>query len=472
MSVCNQNKTLDEKELEILRHAVDIAEERAGKRVMNSTDIIKLIDIVENFIRSKKLICYGGTAINNILPEKDQFYNKDIEIPDYDFFSYSPLEHAKQLADIYYKNGYKEVEAKAGQHYGTYKVFVNFIPVADITLMETKLFKNVYKETIIKEGIAYAPPNFLRMSMYLELSRPNGDISRWEKVLKRLQLLNKNYPLNGENCKKYKLQHLLRPYEDKTNESQIYNIVKSKLISMGVVFIGGYACSLYNRYMEPSERIDSNIPDFDVLSENPNETALSVKTRLHSEGIKNVKVQLKTSLGEIIPSHYEIIVNGKTIAYIYEPAACYSYNVLNVRNTKIKIASIDTLLSLYLAFLYVNRPHYDKNRILCMAEYLFNVQSKNRLNQKGLLRRFSVDCYGEQMTKEDILGLKAEKFKELQNKQNTREYNEWFFKYVPSSDKKEKVKNRKTIKNKNRLIPKKQTKKGTRRSRDNIGVEL
>ena len=36
------------------------------------------------------------------------------------------------MADIYFKNGFSEIEAKAGIHFGTYKVFVNFIPVADI----------------------------------------------------------------------------------------------------------------------------------------------------------------------------------------------------------------------------------------------------------------------------------------------------------------------------------------------------
>ena len=38
-------------------------------------------------------------------------------------------------------------------------------------------------------GIQYAPPNFLRMNMFIELSRPAGDVSRWEKVLKRMILL-------------------------------------------------------------------------------------------------------------------------------------------------------------------------------------------------------------------------------------------------------------------------------------------
>ena len=109
----NHKESNEERELAILREAVDVAQARAGKEIVNSPEIKKMISIVENFIRTKKLICYGGTAINNLLPPHEQFYNKDIEIPDYDFFSANALEDAKELADIYYKNGYSEVEAKS-----------------------------------------------------------------------------------------------------------------------------------------------------------------------------------------------------------------------------------------------------------------------------------------------------------------------------------------------------------------------
>ena len=136
------------------------------------------------------MVCYGGTAINNILPLEDQFYDKSTELPDYDFFSSNALEHAKELADIYAKHGYDDVEAKSGVHHGTYKVFVNFIPVADITSLPRNLFKSIQNKSIKVDGILYAPPDYLRMAMYLELSRPKGDVSRWEKVLKRLTLLN------------------------------------------------------------------------------------------------------------------------------------------------------------------------------------------------------------------------------------------------------------------------------------------
>jgi hypothetical protein len=70
-----------------------------------------------------------------------------------------------------------------------------------------------------------------------------------------------------------------------------------------------------------------------------------------------------------------------------------------------------------------------------MTEYLFKVQERNRLSQKGLLRRFSVSCYGQQPTKESILSEKAEKFKELKGKDGTKEYEAWFLKYVPKMNK-------------------------------------
>ena len=187
--ICNENMTFQECELAILRSAVDESDELRGRKVSNNEDVQRMLKIVEEFIIDKKLMLYGGTAINNILPKYAQFYNRDIEVPDYDFYSPDALTHAKELADIFYKEGYIEVEAKAGIHMGTFKVFVNFIPIADITQMHEQLYKALIKESIIISQVHYTPPNYLRMSMYLELSRPNGDVSRWEKIFKRQDLL-------------------------------------------------------------------------------------------------------------------------------------------------------------------------------------------------------------------------------------------------------------------------------------------
>lgn len=435
--ICDKSMTFDECELAIMRVATDKAEKQIGKEVVNSPEVVKIVKIVENFLRRKKLVAYGGTAINSILPKEDQFYNRDYELPDYDFFTPRALDDAKELCDIYVKEGFVEVEAKNGVHEGTYKVYVNFMAVADVTFLHKDIFNAIKKDAIRVSGIYYAPPNFLRMSMYLELSRPAGDISRWDKVLKRLTLLNKNYPLKSHNCGEIDFQ---RNMEDRTNVDEIYDTVKDTLIDQGVVFFGGYAMTLYSSYMPRAlqKKFQKN-PDFDVLSEEPQTTAEIVKERLEDIGIKGVKIVKKPEIGEIVAPHYEIRVGSDAVAFIYQPIACHSYNVIKIHGSAIKIATIDTMLSFYLAFLYAARDYYDSDRILCMSQYLFKVQQQNRLRQKGLLKRFSINCYGHQLTMEEIRAQKSEKYMELKDKRGTREYEEHFLRYRPADSKKAKT---------------------------------
>lgn len=472
-NIC-KDLTFADCELAILRMAVDKAEEKIGKRIVNSEDIKKIIKIVEDFIKRKNLVCYGGTAINNILPEEDKFYNTEVEIPDYDFFTDNALEHAKELADIYYTQGFTDVEAKSGQHEGTYKVFVNYIPVADITQLPKPIYKSIKKDALRVNGILYAPPNFLRMSMFLELSRPAGDTSRWEKVLKRLSLLNKNYPLTSINCHDVEFQ---REMENQDKEDEIYENVKNTLVNQGVVFFGGYAVSLYSQYMPKNlrKKLDK-IADFDVLSNEPETTSEIVKERLKDIGVKNVKIIKREPIGELVPLHYEIKVGNDTIVFIYKPIACHSYNNFVTKGQKVKIATIDTMLSFYLAFLYADKPYYNLflDRILCISKFLFDVQQKNRLQQKGLLRRFSITCYGHQESVEEMRAHKAEKYKNLKQSKNKMEFEKIFLNYNPDAikEKKEQDKSykltKKTNKNKSKITKSKTTKsKTTKKNKTN-----
>jgi hypothetical protein len=461
--VCDKSMTFQECELAILRLAVDSAEKKMGRRVVSSEDIKKMITILENFIKRKNLICYGGTAINNILPKEYQFYDKNVEIPDYDFFTKNSLDDAKELANIYYSEGFTDVEAKSGQHFGTCKVFVNFIPVADLTQLPKEIFDALYKESIRVAGILYAPSNFLRMSMYLELSRPVGDTSRWEKVLKRLTLLNKHHPMTQINCNDIDYQ---REMENKDKEDIIYENVKNTLINQGVVFFGGFALSLYSRYMpKQTQKKLQKIADFDVLSNEPETTAEIIKERLKDIDVKNVKIIKHDPVGEIVPVHYEVRVGNDSIVFIYKPIACHSYNVIFINKQKIKIATIDTMLSFYLAFLYTNRAYFNdfSDRILCITKFLFEVQQKNRLEQKGLLKRFSITCYGHQESLEEMRSEKAKKFRELKGKRGTREYEEWFLNY--RQDENEKGTSEKVTDTETHIDEKKQNKKSKSKSK-------
>jgi hypothetical protein len=432
---CTNEMTFEECELAILRHAVDENDKIQRQKMVSGEEIKKMISIVEAFLMKKKLICYGGTAINNILPKYAQFYDREYEIPDYDFYSPNALADAKELADIYYAAGYADVEAKTGIHEGTYKVFVNYIPMADITYLHVELFNTFLKESVSIAGIKYAPPNILRMNMYLELSRPAGDISRWEKVLKRLTLLNTYYPMKIDyDCATVDFQRQMDTHENESAE--LYTAIRDTFIEIGVVFFGGYASSLYSRYMPKSQQhLVKKIPDFDVLYEDPDKCAVIVQERLESLGYKDLHIIRHDAIGEIIPEHIEIKYGKDILAFVYKPVACHNYNTLRLGNQEINVATIDTILSFYLAFMYADAPYYYKDRILCMAQFLFEVKQKNRLSQKGLLKRYSVYCYGTQETLESIRAKKAAKFKELRSKKNSKEYEEWFLRYNPSENK-------------------------------------
>ena len=88
---CDKNLTFEECELSILRQSVDKIEKKTGRKMIGNPVIKEIISIVEKFLVKTQRVCYGGTAINNILPEEEQFYDKSIELPDYDFFSPEPF---------------------------------------------------------------------------------------------------------------------------------------------------------------------------------------------------------------------------------------------------------------------------------------------------------------------------------------------------------------------------------------------
>lgn len=464
-SLCNSKMDFEECELAILRNAVDLNEHEAKRMEVNNPVISHITRILEQFLRKKKLICYGGTAINNILPRSKQFYDKSIEIPDYDFYSDAALDDSKELADIYLKAGYVEVEAKSGVHFGTYKVFVNFIPIADITHLDTSILSSIKKESIMIDKILYAPPNFLRMNMYLELSRPAGDVSRWEKVFKRLSLLNAHYPFINKSCSKMKLFNNVVYDEEQEGLS---NSIRDTVIKESAVFFGGFATYLYSKYIPDDDKtLLKKYPEFDILALDASKLTKLIVLNLNDLNSKNggeITVTEHEAIGEIIPKHYEIQVNGYSIAFVYNTLSCHSYNTLNItRNVvsknnvkrkekiKVNVATIDTMISFYLAFYYSDKPYYHQERILCMTKLLFDVEEKNRLNQSGLLKRFSKTCYGTQLTLSGIRLQKTKKFKELHKKNKSREYEEWFLKYNPSnktiSNKKVRIKNtRKTPK--------------------------
>ena len=107
----------------------------------------RIITIVETFLKEKKRIIYGGSAINALLPKELKFYDPVFDLPDYDFLTPDALTDCAILMEKYKIAGYTDVETRLGIHEGTYKVFVNYRPAADVTEIPKEIYERLHKKS-------------------------------------------------------------------------------------------------------------------------------------------------------------------------------------------------------------------------------------------------------------------------------------------------------------------------------------
>jgi hypothetical protein len=350
---------------------------------------------IKNFIQRKGLKVYGGVAINSYLGKEDKFYNPR-DIPDYDMLSPDPWNDAVELADELHKAGYKYVEARGGIHKGTYKVYANFWPVADITYMPQKEFEMIKTKTI--NGLKIVSPFKLLESMYKEFSEPYANPARWPKVATREKLLVKwTDPYNKRiACSKDLFDGgkvLLPEIHAKLLEESYKFIISKKMI-----FTGPLA---YNTYMEIGGSDKRVLVDhYRILSENSNKDTKELFTKL----IKIYKeLEITTTfypsreLNNTVYRIYAVINNQHVeICSITHLTSCTPYQYLLGRY----ITSIDymkyDLLDIYL----FNDSKKHSNDALCKYKHLTHVQNEYYKSKKfseldkSPFQRFITKCRG------------------------------------------------------------------------------
>lgn len=405
----------------------------------------KIFKIVEEFMIKNKLICYGGTALNNILPKEKQFYDYDYYSPDYDFFSPTAIEHVKELASIFKKKKYKNILAKSAVHPGTFKLYVNYIQIADITQIDNNLYETLLKSTLVRDSIHYAPLSFLRMNLFLELSRPRGDISRWEKIMTRLIKLNESYPLTITNC-----NSLLNYQHHKSKIPNVYNKLNqiiTKKNNGNYILIGEYAIKQYCKYFPKSlgNQIKNNnkYPTFILISQEAKQLTEIIEeeykknTNNENEVLKIEKVK---NIDDFLPTYFNIYVNDVHYITIFKTDGCQNYNTIIRNKVELKIGTLDTMLYYYFMFFYLDLNDVLKSHLQCYCFVLFYLQENYKVNNFNLLRRFNLSCVGKQTTIEDMIDHKAKKFKTLKNNKKSDEYKKYFLKYIPRDNKTKKKK--------------------------------
>lgn len=164
--------------------------------------MVDAIKIVKQFIIDRKLILYGGTAIDMALRLKGAsiYPDSSLLVPDLDFFSPNSIEDSYALADILYEAGYKEARAIRALHAITQKVdLVSNHFIADITFCPKAVFDKI--PFIMYDQFRVIHPDFQKVDMHSALSFPYDDppieviFNRLTKDIKRYNILEKYYPV-------------------------------------------------------------------------------------------------------------------------------------------------------------------------------------------------------------------------------------------------------------------------------------
>lgn len=383
--------TVDEV-LNLVRAAAVESAEFQERHAAEDIESRKIVTIMENFLRAKRRVAYGGSAINAQLPPEKRFYDPRVNLPDYDFMTPDPLQDSADLIVVFQEEGFTEVEAQFGIHEGTYKIFVSYRSAADITYMPPDIYERVLRDSTKIEGINYASPNFLRMNMYLELSRPAGMTSRWEKVYERLMLLNEAHPLRAGRCTDNPLGSLGAKEKNGdpmagNGDPVLHEQIVADGIKAGAIFLSG-ASYLVDR--EPRS----------------DEVVLLLTDKPASIKVRRLKATTHAEMGELLPARTELHTKqGRLVAVIFETVACHSYTTLQ-EPAGYRLASIYTMLQMYYAMYFVDLQGYLPVRLLCVIQDLIQLEI-NRRNH-GIAKSVAphdvipLECVGHQPTMPEL----------------------------------------------------------------------
>jgi hypothetical protein len=396
-----------------LEKVVDEAQRRIDFRTAHDEDILKAIAVVERFLRKKRRVCYGGQAINSLLPAKDKFYDPEYTIPDYDFFSPTVHTDVDELVDMLESEGFEDVNKKVGMHEGTMKVFVNYVAVADCSEMDPTLFKIIQRRAVKKDGILFCDPDFLRMMMYLELSRPRGDVGRWKKVFERLLLLNNTYP--PDQCDheiKYK-----KGIQKEERELILEYCLQHRFPLCGPEII--YQMEIGKGFLKKEKlfEIQSPVICFSKQAENDIQ---SIKDILQSQTDETYTIKSYTALTDQLFSYSTLKRGSVPIMCIFQEEACHGYTELHVSSgTYFRVSTPDTLLHLYYSLMIfgIKDKSFFATSLQCLVEKVYEISVKAKKHPSSFLTGFSLRCSGEQKGMATLLRERVERTKQEKEKQ-------------------------------------------------------
>ena len=264
------------------------------------------------------------------------------------------------------------------------------------------------------DGILYCDEDYLRMLMYLELSRPRGEVKRWSKVYERLTLLNDTYPPGRCNDTIKSV-----PINREDRRVFLEYCIRHKNVVVGPEFIilmkDGQSTVSFKHLIN----LDGPIMFFSSTVEQDMEDLKSILSDNDSVDIEYNKFPVDS-----IYNFATIKRSSKPIALIFEEDACHSYTTLHIREgrEKMRLAMPDLYLHLYYSLMMYGRreKEYFENSFECLIQKIHAIVSKTRDFPTRFLPAFGIQCSGHQRGIATLLRARQQRMRHKQTQKKAK----------------------------------------------------
>jgi hypothetical protein len=362
MNIClKESINKNSKEIELISTIRDV----------DNSMIDVALSVVRKFIIDRKLILFGGLAIDYALRLRGSRIYPDEERPDFDFLSPKSVDDAYDLADLLKTIGFKKVGAIRAIHVQTMRVKVDFIWVADIGYAPQDVFDKI--PTIEYDQMRVVHPNYQRIDMHLAFCYPFNNppredvLNRWKKDLKRYNLLNKFYPIKDELGSIKDIKTEIK-FIDKTFDLPIKIFNNENIAISGLLayyLLRGSLSELYDSFKK-------ELPELKFAKE--------FKCLFDLSSFDKISISLPDFVSELAfvsPCLDKIISNYDQKAIWYEPYMDLEPENILLINNKLRIySSKNRLLSISTIKHQDNIIRIVSNQFL-LAQFLFGINIKN-----------------------------------------------------------------------------------------------
>jgi hypothetical protein len=320
-------------------------------------------DIFLDALRGRRVIIYGGSAIDMLLG--GAIY-KPNEVHDFDIYTDN---NDKLAAYIVYKfklHGYKGVSIVPALNATTKKLMVDSIQIGDLNELPSKPFNLLYSGARIIDGLHIAPVSYLQLTLHKML----GDVPssfKWKQSLERVRLMQTAFPPEKPTA-------LATTYRFTATELQILGRLKSTAhLSVGADALESYIGVVPE--ISPAIRVVIDGDDLEAVA---------------YELIPEMTHFKHNTVMDLTDDSINVYIGDACVAVLYKPLRCLA----KVSYHKRRYPTIHVLLAIYgTHMLFSPSPIYSQ-----IWEHLRWVFAHKYPSQKQL-PPFSAECTGPFVTK-------------------------------------------------------------------------